>query len=401
MSSRYKAGFIAIVASIFVIGGTCSAYALSVLANITTNVSQPVDAVFSPDGRFAFVLGSSGVDRIRLSDNAILGGTISVGQDPYDEVISPDGAYIFVSNETSRSLSVIGTSTNSVIATYDLNSGPLSPAASANPNISGSTISPHALALSADGHELFVSNFEHVFTDDVLLKLDVTNPLSPAATYLGIGSSLGLALSTDETELWVGTSSGVMLVDLPSFTGNAHYSSPGEAQQVALSPNGNFLFTQGSVGSIRRTNIDRTSSSFQLTSGGVFTGIISPGRFLITDDSHTLLATSTANGGELRFIDVSATPMAPISAISVGSNPTGVTSNTDKKTLMVMRSSADSVVRIGNPISPPSSPTPTLAETGADRANDDGLLGLAVVLMAAGWILVLVAIRRTLRTRKR
>ena len=66
-----------------------------------------------------------------------------------------------------------------------------------------------------------------------------------------------------------------------------------------------------------------------------------------------------------------------------------------------VRSSADSVVRIGNPISPPSSPTPTLAETGADRANDDGLLGLAVVLMAAGWILVLVAIRRTLRTRKR
>lgn len=96
----------------------------------------PQRVVFSPDGTWAYVTNQlddtvSVIDtftsiEIDVDGDSSNGMTrIAVGDGPFGIDVSPDGTRVYVGNEFSGDMSVIDTSTNSVIATIDLQiSGP-------------------------------------------------------------------------------------------------------------------------------------------------------------------------------------------------------------------------------------------------------------------------------------
>jgi YVTN family beta-propeller protein len=78
----------------------------------------PVKTAITPNGATAYVADAGGksVSVINTATNTVV-ATVAVGADPVDVSISPDGVHAYVTNAGSNSVSVIETSTNAVSAT--------------------------------------------------------------------------------------------------------------------------------------------------------------------------------------------------------------------------------------------------------------------------------------------
>ncbi|MCI0346760.1 MAG: YncE family protein [Chloroflexi bacterium] len=100
------------------------------------------DAVFAPNGKYAFVTSKTwgAVSVLKTDDWQIL-GSIKVGSDPALIAISPDGKRLYVTNRKDGTVSVINALTFQVVRTIRVEQ------------------EPGGIALSADGRLLFVANF--------------------------------------------------------------------------------------------------------------------------------------------------------------------------------------------------------------------------------------------------
>lgn len=100
------------------------------------------DAVFSPDGKYAFVTSKtwSAVSVISIDDFQIL-GSIKVGRDPSLLAMSPDGKRLYVTNKLDGTVSVVNALTFQVVGTIRVQA------------------EPGGIAISPDGDLLFVANF--------------------------------------------------------------------------------------------------------------------------------------------------------------------------------------------------------------------------------------------------
>jgi YVTN family beta-propeller protein len=68
--------------------------------------------------------GAKSVSVINTTTNTVV-ATIGVGSEPVGVIISPDGAHAYVTNAGSNSVSVIDTSTNAVSATVPVGVRPV------------------------------------------------------------------------------------------------------------------------------------------------------------------------------------------------------------------------------------------------------------------------------------
>lgn len=100
------------------------------------------DAVFSPDGKYAFVTSKtwSAVSVISTGDFQIL-GSIKVGKDPSLLAMAPDGKRLYVTNKLDGTVSVVNALTFQVVETVRVGS------------------EPGGIAIAPDGGLLFVANF--------------------------------------------------------------------------------------------------------------------------------------------------------------------------------------------------------------------------------------------------
>lgn len=100
------------------------------------------DAVFSPDGQYAFVTSKTwGAVSVIATDTFQILGSIKVGKDPSLLAMAPDGKRLFVTNKADGTVSVINALTFQVVRTIRVQQ------------------EPGGIALSPDGRLLFVANF--------------------------------------------------------------------------------------------------------------------------------------------------------------------------------------------------------------------------------------------------
>src|SRR5262245_9876713 len=66
---------------------------------------------------------SNSVSVINTATNTVV-ATIPVGTTPWGVAITPDGAFAYVANQSSGTASVINTATNTVVATVPVGTGP-------------------------------------------------------------------------------------------------------------------------------------------------------------------------------------------------------------------------------------------------------------------------------------
>lgn len=100
------------------------------------------DAVFTPDGKYAFVTSKtwSAVSVISTGNFQIL-GSIKVGKEPSLLAMAPDGKHVYVTNKNDGTVSVINALTFQVVRTIRVQT------------------EPGGIALSPDGRLLYVANF--------------------------------------------------------------------------------------------------------------------------------------------------------------------------------------------------------------------------------------------------
>lgn len=362
-----------------VLGGTAAAHALTVVGTITTGGPQPTTSVFSPDGQFVYVLTGTGVEKVRLSDNTIVGSTMAVGSAPFDMVINPAGSHVFVTNEGSQTVSIINTST-SATTTYAF-TGANAPTGACSYGL----MTPREAALSSDGNTLYLSNE----SDDCIARLDVSNPSSiPAPTFLTVSDqSWAMALSPDDATLYVGLRNG-SAIDLvytagPMSTG-PHVPQARFPAYLAASPDGQYLFSSDTASG----QLVRLSNTAASTASGIVGLLGSPSRVAFSADGSLVYVSSSSSGGQL--VSYHTATMTLASSVVVGSGPASVSGNAAGTAFMVMRPNSDIVVHVSNPATP--SPTPSLAATGAEPSQLPALgwaagvgLSAGVLLLGAAW----------------
>jgi YVTN family beta-propeller protein len=140
---------------VYVTGGD-TAYSVAVLDTAIDEViatipvgNIPLGIAVSPDGTKVYVADShsDSVSVIDTSTNTVI-ATVRVESFPHDVAVTPDGGRVYVSNAQSTTVSVIDTATNTVIATV--------PVGFIDPNAGGTF--PLGVAVSPDGSKVYVAN---------------------------------------------------------------------------------------------------------------------------------------------------------------------------------------------------------------------------------------------------
>ena len=132
-----------------------------------------------------YVSGEGEVSLIATNTNTVLPGTISVGQGPLDLAVSSDGQRVFVANALDKTVSVINTATNTVIATVPI----------ADPSSLGVT----TVAVTPDGELVYVVG---VTSNNVWVIDTATNTVS-APISVSNGPIGRVAVSPDGSVVYV------------------------------------------------------------------------------------------------------------------------------------------------------------------------------------------------------
>lgn len=356
------------------LGVATAAQAASVLGTVTTSGPQPRSALFSHDGKYAYTLHGAGIDKIRLSDHTLIGSPIPVGVAPFDMVMTPSGASIFVTNEGDSTVTVISTSTDTVIATYNfsgLNAPPTG------------TMTPRTAQVSPTGAELYLSNS----TGNFIAMLDISNPASiPLPTYVDAGiQTWALAMAPGGSRLWVGDRSSAQIFEVntgSNFSMGARVALHVQPSYLEFSPNGQYLFvTDTQLGRIER----RDGTTGTTTAGGITNGLSLPGYVAFSPDSKYFYSTDSASGSLITF---STATMRRTASVPVGSAPSGVTTNSTGTQFLVPLPNSDTLVVLGDP---------KLANTGQNSTELPVVLGVGLTAVLSGLSLAVIGMKRRRR----
>ncbi|MFL9825409.1 autotransporter domain-containing protein [Rhodoplanes sp. SY1] len=207
-----------------------AAVAFSTLTNTTigsviTVGNYPRNAVFSPDGRYAYVV-STGSDTVTVLDVAAgtIATTVAVGSQPEGIAISPDGRYVYATALNGNSVSVISTATNQVV-------GSPIPIASAL-----------AIAVSPDGNTLYVTNFY----DGTLSVVDATSRTVVGTVAVGV-TPTAVTVSPDGSKIYVanginGPNPAVWVIDAATRAVLTTIPLGFAGSSIAVSPDGTRVY---------------------------------------------------------------------------------------------------------------------------------------------------------------
>lgn len=182
----------------------------------------------SPDGKKAY-LTQPFTGKVIVADTRSFAGLaeIDVGSVPAGIALSPDGKKAYVANCLGHTVSVIDTGSNTVTATLQLAfvpDGPMRPRFI--------DYSPHGIAVSQDGREVYVTNP----LDNWINVLDAGS--NTRKTTIDVGSHpWGLAMSPDGKKMYVTNRYGIYanVIDLGTNTAYA-WMSIASSYGVAVSP---------------------------------------------------------------------------------------------------------------------------------------------------------------------
>jgi len=187
---------------------------------IATN-AYPISAVFSADGRFAYVVAMSGaVDVIDVVGRTVV-ATIPVAGSPAGLALSPDGSSLYVTSSAANSVTVISTATNLVVG---------------SPIAVG--VIPFGVAVSPDGTRIYVANQGSASVSII----DAASKAVIGSVAVG-NSASGITVSPDGGRIYVANQSGsVTVIDAASQSVVTTISVSGLPLIVAVSPDGSRIY---------------------------------------------------------------------------------------------------------------------------------------------------------------
>jgi len=214
--------------------------------------------------------------------------------------VSPDGTRAYVTNQTSNTVSVINTGTNTVVTT-----------------ITGFTI-PRGVAFSPDGTRAYVAN---VAAATISVVDTATNTV--LTTITGFNQPLGVVFSPDGTRAYVTNQAGNSVSVINTATNTLLTTLPvGTAPQgVAVSPDGTRAYVANFIGGT--VSVINTATNAVLTT---VTGFNQPLGVVFSPDGTRAYVTNF-NGGNVSVIDTGTNTV--LGTIPAGNNPAflGICSN--------------------------------------------------------------------------
>jgi YVTN family beta-propeller protein len=196
-----------------------------VVNSITSGVSSPYGAAFSPSGTYAYVVNYGNVVIINTATNTVVNSIESGFSNPVGISFSPSGTYAYVTNEGNNNVVIINTATNTVV----------------NSIISGFS-NPDGVSFSPSGTYAYVSNYGsgNVVTINTATNTVVNSIIS------GFSNPAGISFSPSGTYAYVINeypNSNVAIINTATntVTGSITSGFVG-ATGVAFSPSGLYAY---------------------------------------------------------------------------------------------------------------------------------------------------------------
>jgi YVTN family beta-propeller protein len=274
--------------------------------------SFPVAVALSSDGLTAYVANFKGnsLSVVDLSTGAVT-KTVGVGSRPDGVVVS--GGLVYVANLLDGTVSVVDPGSGAVTATVSL---------------PGSDPAPSGLAVSADGHELYVDDARNGTTDVVDLTQSPPVALSGQASvgtypaYLAVRGALGFVADATKAASTPGTVSVLDLSDPTHPVTTADVSVGSHPYGIADAPGlGEVLVSNSGDGTLDA--VDTVSRALVQTVGVGST----PDAVAVTPDQSTAVV-SDEGDDDVRILHIDQAPVLSVpGAQSVLGNATGSSGN--------------------------------------------------------------------------
>jgi YVTN family beta-propeller protein len=160
---------------------------------VITGFAYPKGLALSPDGTRAYItdinVDTRSVFVVNTKDNQII-ATIKIGQRPYYPAVTPDGKWVYVPSDPGN-VSVIDTSNNSITKTISLGQG-----------------TPEIVAITPDGTKAYVTN-----PSRSNVSVINTSDNSVIATISIEGHPSGIAMNPYATRAYVSAENSVFVID--------------------------------------------------------------------------------------------------------------------------------------------------------------------------------------------
>ena len=281
---------------------------------------------------------SNSVSVINISTNTVV-ATVPVGTGPNNPAVTPDGARLYVANGSSDDVSVVDTATDVVVATVPVGDD------------------PRHLAITPDGTRAYVSN-----TGSANLSVLNTDPASATfhtviATVATATFSRGVAITPNGARAYVAVGTGlfpnpdqVMVVDTNPASPTLHtviatITVESNPWGVAITPDGArvYVVNNGSNTASVISTATNTVTATLANVGGDPQGIA------ITSDGEKAYVASTFNSARVIDINPSSPNFHTVTAtVSLGDGPAGIAMTPPNETdLTVTKSGSPDPVIFG------------------------------------------------------